>query len=130
METFRQQLSLSKTVLNLVFPIIVTGLLSGCTKPLVNVEVNVDTCQAGGPRTPLPGGIGACNNGGTGPIVVSNSICKDSGGKTITCQSSFQCTAGNKCLDGNPGNENRKLCKTKWTQTSGNNGNCLCNTDY
>ena len=52
-------------------------LLAGCT-PLVNVEVNVDTCQAGGPRTPLPP-PGACNNGGTGPIVVSNTICKNCG---------------------------------------------------
>ena len=103
-------------------------LLAGCT-PLVNVEVNVDTCQAGGPRTPLPP-PGACNNGGTGPIVVSNTICKNAAGSTITCQSSFTCSAGNKCLDGNPGTENRKACKTIWTQTSGNNGSCICTSNY
>lgn len=134
MGALRQLLKFNGTMRSLGVGLLVAGLLGGCTQPFVNVIVQVDTpsCQAGEGKTiespPPPGG---CNNGGTGLIVVSpNTICKNASGTPINCQSSFMCSAGNKCLNGNPGTENRKACKTIWTQTSGNNGSCTCTSNY
>ena len=136
MRNFRRLFKLKQTAWSLIGGLMLAGLLGGCQTPFIDIKVQVDNmagaCPSGGTRvlnSEDPPGIGGCNNGGTGPIVVSNTICKNASGGTMQCQSSFICSAGNKCAVP-PGTENRKSCKTIWTQTSGNNGSCSCTGYY
>lgn len=151
METFQWLITFTRTARSLVAGLLLAGLFGGCgTTPLVNVAVQVDTCPSGSSRSPLPGGglpgggLGACSlnpaNPYVGPLIPANTtpnppypykVCKDATNKIVSCTGNEQCTGGRVCNDP-PGSENRKTCKSVWTQSAAGstNGNCACTSDY
>jgi len=79
----------NKSARTLVACFLVVGLLGGCTKPFVNVEVEVDSCQAGQGK-PIKDGQpqGFCNSDGgyTGTIKPAGyEVCKNVTGAVIAC---------------------------------------------
>jgi len=133
MGTLRQLFKLRRTAWSLVGGLLLVGLLGGCSTPFIDIDVSVqvDTCPsgAGGPRQPLPE-PGACTNGGTGSIPPPPAtICKNASGAPMNCPTGATCTSGYKC-GSPPGTENRKTCKTIWTQISGTSGSCICTGYY
>jgi hypothetical protein len=140
MRTFQQIFSFTKAARTLAAGILLAGLLSGCTTPFVNVVVQVDSCQAGGPgkppNIPMPG-VGLCvfANPTTGPIPPPPAtICKDHNLSIIPCPANATCTSGPGRCDANTPGSNRsgKICKTIWVQsaTHPTEGACDCNTNY
>lgn len=138
MRPLRQLLGFNGTVWNLGVSLLLAGLLGGCTEPFVNVIVQVDTCQAGGmgkPFGPSPE-PGACIP--TAVLTVPTDPNKFGAGyyntatKTILTDHTHLCNAGgaNKMCQSSPGSNLcggvSKLCKTRFTPTSGNNGDCIC----
>jgi hypothetical protein len=130
MGTSRNGSQFHKAVRSIAAGFMLFGLLGACTK----VNVQVDTCAApGGTRTPLPE-PGACSvmNPYSGPLLPQNyKVCKNSSGQTVSCTGNEMCTSGNRCNDA-PGSENRKICKTVWTQSSAGSmdGTCNCTSNY
>jgi hypothetical protein len=125
MGTLRQLFKFDGTVCILAVGLL---LLGGCTTPLVNVVVQVDTCQAGGMRTPLnPAGL--CNGVTYTGAIPSGTICKNINGQVITCPANATCSSGAKCAD-TPGTctQTRTACKTIWTESSpgSSSGSCIC----
>jgi hypothetical protein len=131
MGTLRQLLRFNGTMWSLGVSLLLVGLLAGCTTPLINVQVQVDTCQTGGGKQFGPlSPPGMCN-----PVQVtsatpipSGTVCKDSSGNPMTCPTGAQCTGGYMCMSGSPGtcSTTRSACKTYWTQISGTSGTCSC----
>ena len=135
MGTLRQLFKLKGSAWSLLGGFLLAGLLGGCSHPFIDIKVDVDvnsTCASGGgPRQPLPG-AGACSVDGTGAIPqspTSQTICKNSGGTVINCPPGATCTSGNKCNTPS-GTDNRKACKTIWTQVNGTSGSCICTGYY
>ena len=132
MGTLPQMLKFNGTMWSLGIGLLLAGLLGGCTKPLVNVEVNVDTCQAGamGRSIEEPPAPGACN---LSPILTAPTDANrynnawDMVSNTKITDHTHMCNAGgtNRTCSSNPGSQlcggTYKLCITKW-----NNGACSC----
>lgn len=135
MRTLRQLLSFNRTVWNLGVSLLLAGLLGGCTEPFVNVIVQVDTCQAGGgkPFGPPPP-PGACNP--TPPLTALTDPNLFGAGyyntatKTKLNDHTHRCNTGTWMCQSSPGSTLcggiSKTCITRFTPTSGNNGNCTC----
>ncbi len=137
MRTSRQLWKFERVACSLAVGFLLAGLLGGCTEPFVNVVVQVDTCQAGGGRPfgppPEPG---ACMKT---PVLTAptdpnlyNSGYFNTATNTILYDHDHRCNAGgtNKMCQSSPGSTTcggiPKQCKTRFTPTSGNNGNCDC----
>ena len=134
MRTLRPLFMSKRTASNLAVGLFLAGLLAGCTKPLVNVEVNVDTCQAGGMGRPIgePPEPGACN---PSPVLTAPTDANrynnawDMVSNTKITDHTHMCNAGgtNRTCQSNPGSQvcfpsgTNKICITKW-----NNGACSC----
>lgn len=132
-------------MLSLLGLVVGIGILGGCGSgsKFVEVAVTVDTCPSGSTRTPIDH---STSNGGATPgqcyitqnysgalLPTNYKICKNSAGTQINCAGNETCNSGSiRCQDPptGPGTEGRKVCKTIWTQTSGQNGNCICGTNY
>ena len=138
MRTFPQVFTFNKAARTLAAGLLLAGLLGGCTTPFVNVVVQVDSCQAGGPgNPPLPLGPGQCifASPTTGPIPPPPAtICKDHNLNVITCPANVTCTSGpGRCDANSPGKDRSgKICKTIWVQsaTHPTEGACDCNAFY
>ena len=116
--------------------LLLVGLLGGCQKPFIDVEVQVvatagGACPSGGKVTDLGAGGGCITDPAISSPTDANKYgnAKDVGtGQTIT-DHSHMCTSGFMCAS-NPGSKycpiTPKPCKTLWTQTSGMNGTCQC----
>jgi hypothetical protein len=136
MRTLRTLFKPKVTTWNLVGGLLLVGLLGGCTTPLVNVAVQVDTCPSGGggPRTPLdPPGYCSINSTApyNGPLIPQNyKVCKAFDGTTINCTGNEMCTGStSRVCNDPPGNDsNRKPCKSVWKQSAAGsmNGDCSC----
>jgi hypothetical protein len=139
MRTSRQPWKFKRIACSLAVGLLLAGLLGGCTEPFVNVVVQVDTtCQAGGMGRPIgePPGPGACI---LTPVLTAptdpnlfNTGYFNTATKTILSDHNHRCNAGgtNKMCQSSPGSTMcggiNKICKTRFTPTSGNNGNCTC----
>ena len=131
-------LNKKRATTTIVGAVIMVGLLEGCTSPFVDVAVKVDTCPPstgtrvvssgsppegvdGGCRSTLPltsptdafGALNTANN--NQPITDHTHLCN-------TCTWMCQASPGSCYMGGQ-----WKACKTYFTPTSGNNGNCACN---
>lgn len=135
MRTLRQLFKFMGTACSL--GLLLAGLLGGCHQPFVNVnvQVDVDNCQAGRGRSielPAPG---ACNqtlltNNTTDPNLYNNAwnmatntaMGSDHSKRCNTSTWMCQSAPGSKACPIPP----NKLCKTRFTPTSGIYGNCTC----
>jgi hypothetical protein len=133
MRVWPKRFNLARSIYSLVGGLLLTGLLTACWE--VNTYVQVEnTCSPGSPRVIPSPEPGACSviNPYTGPLLPANyKVCKDVTGATITCTGNENCTSGNRCNDA-PGSQNRKVCKTVWTQSAAGsmNGACNCSSNY
>jgi len=107
MGTLRQLLKFNTTLWSLAVGLFLAGLLAGCHTPLVNVEVTVDTCQAGGMGKPFgepPEKPGACNvypAGSTPYTGDAYGFLKTTDGQPFSQHQN--CSGGKRCTPGTPG---------------------------
>ena len=138
MRIVQQSFNLNKIARTLVSSLLLVGMLGGCTKPFINVEVAVDTCPsgAGGSGKPIPQGACSSDGGYTGTIKPAGyEVCKDVTGAVIACTGNEQCTGPanvSACNAPTGMDANRKVCKTLWVQSAAGsmNGSCVCTGYY
>jgi len=138
MRRFHWLFKFNKSARILVAGLLVVGMLGGCTKPFINVQVDVDTCPsgAGGQGKPIPMGLCSSDNQYTGTIKPAGyEVCKDFNGNVIACTGNEQCTGPanvSACNSPTGMDANRRVCKTVWVQSAAGsmNGSCVCTGYY
>ena len=137
MRNFRRLFKLKQTAWSLIGGLMLAGLLGGCQTPFIDIKVQVDTCPPGGAGRSIPIDppiVGACTP--TPPLTdltdpnLNNNGYFNTATKTTLFDHIHRCNASTWMCQSNPGSTFcggiNKVCKTRFTPTSGNNGNCLC----
>lgn len=104
--------------------------LQGCTNEVI-VKCGPNALGSGQPDI----GVGACNvvPSDGNPLDLAKTICKTSAGAPMTCPTGAFCsTSSTMCNRTSPGSQNRKVCKTIWTESTPGSleGSCLCSGNY
>lgn len=129
MRTLRQLFTVHGILPSFGIPLVL--LIGGCTQPFVNVNVQVDACQAGGNMGKSITDIsppGLCNNGpilGTATDAYGAYVANTSPPQKITDHAHY-CNAGTRKCASTPGTCNAQSCVVKYSPTDASHGNCSC----